>query len=239
KLLGLPLLAERFPTDMLENDTRPPDGQSGGLPGSSSPHDAQKRYRRRLKDIVEHRPQELRIAVNGFLLGAQHVSSEFSSQTLTANIGEPIGFVEVSSEQGVRLLFFDVEQPIEGAVEQQARIEFSHGRTLELTVHFRATWPMVHVVYHDPTFLSAEDAATIESPEQDPLTPLASQAAPEVAPPPTSIGERFLSFGRSLVRRLRDPYLWLRPAAVTAIISIILIATLLLMRPSTPPPVSA
>src|SRR5260370_6908262 len=133
----------------------PSDGTYGRESNFTEP---KKKQQRRLKEVIEHRPQELRILVNGFLLGAQHVNSEFNKENLSVNIDEHVGFVEVFSEQWIRLLFFDVEQPINGSVEQQANAEFTDGRSLDLNLSFRGTWPVLDVVYHDPTFESLENA---------------------------------------------------------------------------------
>src|SRR5260370_28502627 len=105
---------------------------------------------------MEHRPQELRIAVNGFILGSQQVSSELSKLALTVKVDEPIGFVEVFSEQGVRLLFLDVDQPTDGSIEQSAVVDFDCGLALDLSLSFRGPWPTLNVSYHDPTFDAVE-----------------------------------------------------------------------------------
>src|SRR5260370_23480966 len=158
-LLHLPLLAERNSDDRLGRDV-PPDSRGGGGEGGSGATivGSKKRYQRRLRETIEHRPQELRIAVNGFVLGSQQISSEFNKQVLSVNVDEPIGFIEVFSEQGLRLLFFDVDQPIDGSVEQMARAEFDCGRALDLSLSFRGPWPRLNVSYHDHTFEALESA---------------------------------------------------------------------------------
>ncbi|HLA12249.1 MAG TPA: sigma-70 family RNA polymerase sigma factor [Pyrinomonadaceae bacterium] len=232
RLLGLPLLAERQSDDRLGRDV-PPDsrgGGEGGGPGASIA-DSEKRYKRRLKETIEHRPQELRIAVNGFVLGAQQVSSEISKQVLTVNVDEPIGFIEVFSEQGLRLLFFDVDQPIDGSIEQVARAEFDCGRSLDLSLNFRGPWPTINVSYRDPTF----DA--VESYGEESV----SEVRADVPFYETSVNEPGSSkLLRSLRRRNLDWRILLRPAPITALVSILLlVAVVLLYRQSPPPPISA
>lgn len=235
RLLGLPLLSERNPDDKLGRETPPNDsGDEGGSGGSVV--EAKKRYQRRLRETIEHRPQELRIAVNGFVLGAQQISSEFNKQVLSVNIDEPIGFVEVFSEQGVRLLFCDVDQPIDGSVEQTARAEFDCGRALDLSLSFRGPWPTLNVSYHDPIFEAVEFSAG----------DLDSETSPEIA---TDYAEsktrdswsRPLTWVRSIVGDF-DGRFFLRPAVVTALFSLIVLSaifTVLYRRGPTQAAVSA
>jgi len=192
--------------------------------------ESKKKYERRLKEVIEHRPQELRIAVNGFVLGAQQVSSEFNKQVLAVNVDEPIGFIEVFSEQGVRMLFCDVDQPTEGSVEQKASAEFDSGRTLDLSLSFRGPWPSLNVSYHDPTFATIEESLSID----DEAAPLLSS---ELGEPASSrhllAGEMSTRVTRPFVwlrRSLSNWSFWLRPATATALLALVLITSLLLLR---------
>ncbi|HKZ78128.1 MAG TPA: sigma-70 family RNA polymerase sigma factor, partial [Pyrinomonadaceae bacterium] len=255
RILGLPLLAERNSDDRLSRDVPPesPGGGEGGGGddgGGGSAVDSKRRYQRRLRETIEHRPQELRIAVNGFVLGAQEVSSEFNKQVLSINIDEPIGFIEVFSEQGVRLLFFDVDQPIDGTIEQTARAEFDCGRALDLSLNFRGPWPSLNVSYHDPTFEAVE--SYVEATEYEVQSPTSNVQSRGGSP---TVKER-LGFGllakmraafASLVNKSKDFGLgtWdvgllLRPGTVTALVAVVLIVgALLIYRQIPTPPVSA
>ena len=230
-LLGLPLLKERNSDDRLGRDRDvPPDSPGGsgeGGPGSSVA-ESKKRYQRRLKETVEHRPQELRIAVNGFVLGAQQVSSEFSKQVLSVNVDEPIGFVEVFSEQGLRLLFFDVDQPIDGNIEQTARAEFDLGRELDLSLSFRGPWPTLNVSYRDPTFEAVE--SYVGGPDSEiPSEVLVDPARPALGEKPnSSVWSRPRTWLRS-VGEAFDLRWFLRPGAVTALFAVVLIVALALI----------
>ena len=240
RILGLPLLAERNSDDRLGRDV-PPDSSGGGaggdLGGGGSAVDSKRRYQRRLRETIEHRPQELRIAVNGFVLGAQEVSSEFNKQVLSVNIDEPIGFIEVFSEQGVRLLFFDVDQPIDGTIEQTARAEFDCGRALDLSLNFRGPWPSLNVAYHDPTFDAVESHVEGFEPE--------TSAAGIAAEPPakrllvSSFWTQQRARFQSLVERLNWRLL-LRPGTVTALFALgLIVVAMLVYRRIPTPPVSA
>jgi DNA-directed RNA polymerase specialized sigma24 family protein len=109
-----------------------------------------KRGRRRAQEVAEHRPKELRISANGFFLGAQAVNAEVNEQTLKVNIEEPLAFIEVASEQGLRLLVQPVETPPAGEIEQHARLELSDGRSLAVSLSFRSARPTLVVTYVDP-----------------------------------------------------------------------------------------
>jgi hypothetical protein len=65
-LLGLPLLAERYPTDTLGPDrgSKGGPGASGGAPAGG--RQLMRHGMRRFQETFEHRPKELRIAVNAF-----------------------------------------------------------------------------------------------------------------------------------------------------------------------------
>ncbi len=78
---------------------------------------------------------------------------------------DPIEFVEVSSEQGVQMLFFRVDPAgIEG--EQWASLELSEGRALEACLRIE-NGPSLHVVYKDPipeeAYISGETANKVLS----------------------------------------------------------------------------
>lgn len=146
-LLGLPLLAQRYRTEQSEPKEPPTDATGGGASGGG-PSELTRKFAHRLRETQEHKPQELRIAVNGFLVSSLKVSSDLSELDLNLTPDEPVEFVEVSSEQGVQMLFFSVE-PNRSESEQWAWIELSEGRSME--AHFRNdSGPSLHVVYKDP-----------------------------------------------------------------------------------------
>ncbi len=236
RLLGLPPLSERFLTERLGRETRPPDDPTSSQSGGGERLSPNKKQQRRLKEVIEHRPQELRILANGFLLGSQHISGEFNKQTLGINIDEPVGFIEVFSEQWIRLLFFDVEQPINGEVEQQARAEFNGGRALTLNLSFRGNWPVLDVVYHDPTFDGevSEPSAVGEA--------LSSISPQRHGDPTETHGEKLRGplwiLCVSVVNFFKtfDSRFLLRPAAVTAILAALLLSVTLFMKWRQPAP---
>src|SRR5260370_1319994 len=157
--LGLSLLANRYPTETLTKDTGRKGGPGGptdgGAGGTGSTGEVALRSPGRLKETIEHKPHELRIAVNGYVLGSHNVSSDLFKHTLSVNVEEKIGFVEIFSEREVRLLFSVVKPPPDGPVEHRQRVDLSAGRTLELSLDFSEPWPTLECTYRVPTYMTA------------------------------------------------------------------------------------
>lgn len=150
KLLGLPLLAERDGYEPGGPPDPPTDSGNGGASGggTSSGGELSRRLGQHLREIHEHKPHELRIAVNGFLVSSLKVSAELSELNLNLTPDDPIAFVEICSQQGVQLLFLSVD-PNNKQDEQWAWIELSEGRSLEACLQKR-NGASLHVVYKDP-----------------------------------------------------------------------------------------
>jgi RNA polymerase sigma factor (sigma-70 family) len=243
RLLDLPMLCERFPTDTLGTDNRSDGGEGGGGgAGSGStggPSEGElRRCRRRASDVFEHRPVELCISVNGYLMATQRVGSELSEQTLSINSTEKIDFIEVFSEQEVRLLYVSIEElPPEGDYKRSISIRLSDDRMLEASLSFSNPWPTLQVIYRDPLLQNERASHSLTAEE----TCAPHQSAPMVD---SSIEVR--AAGRrtyvvNLLERLArlcrwffNPSFWLRPGTVTAVVSLILIAVLLLTRMHVP-----
>jgi RNA polymerase sigma factor (sigma-70 family) len=234
RLLDLPLLCERFPTDTIGIDkTR--KGGGGGTPGGTTGGASQselRRCRRGANDAFEHRPAELCVSVNGYQMATHSVSGDLSEQTLSINVTEKIDFVEIFGEQNLRLLFLSVEElPPDGAYRRSVRVELSDERTLEATLSFSHPWPTLQVLYSDP--LPRTEAATQTDNRRLAVASVdAALLAGErdnqrtQADPPSVLVRAW----RQLANRLVKSGFWLRPATVTAVLALILIATLLVVR---------
>src|SRR5437660_5972268 len=162
RLLDLPSLDERFPTGTLGTDTRGKGGDGGGDDGSATGGGSDRerqRCRKAARRVYEHKPSELCVSVNGYLMAAQKVGSELNEQSVSIRISEPIDFVEVFSEQGMRLLFLSVED--NAANIRKASVALSDDRTLEATLNFDSPWPSLQVIYSDPS-LAVESLARAE-----------------------------------------------------------------------------
>jgi RNA polymerase sigma factor (sigma-70 family) len=161
-LLGLPLLAERYAEKDCDRD-EPPRGATGG--GSGTPFaPLPSKLKRRVREIREHKPSELRIVVNGALLSSLRVGSELSELDLSLLADEPVEFIEVLSDQDRQLLFLSTNYAAQ-EIEHWAQVDLSDGRTLEVRLQLE-DGPRLHVIYNDP---GAEQVA-IEEGLSSPLT---------------------------------------------------------------------
>ncbi len=153
-LLCLPQLAQRGlaepPADPPDRD-EPPIDRSGGGTSGGGPVDVRRKLGRHLRAISEHKPQELRISVNGLPLSSLKISSDLAEVDLNLNPDEPVEFIEITSEQEIQLLFFSSGKGTES--EQWAWIELSESRTLAAFLRLQ-DGPSLRVIYRDP--LSAE-----------------------------------------------------------------------------------
>lgn len=249
QLLDLPPLAERYPVDMLGNDNRnkekrPPrsgngsgsggdDGASGtgangsGTSGTGASGEAERRCRRRARAVFEHRPQELRICLNGYTAAAARVTSELCQHTINTN--ESIEFVEVFSEQEVRLLFIPRDEMLGGEEwRQPVTLSLSDNRSLQVVIAESGAQTAVHVTYQDP--LLCFDAAKAETPSAEPLSLTEEQAASSATIEDKTRPKVSTSYiWQRLWQWVAAQLLQLRPltAATASLLVIALIATLL------------
>jgi RNA polymerase sigma factor (sigma-70 family) len=230
RLLHLPLLFERCPTDSIGSDKGGGGSPPGGAPGGGASENDLRKCRRRKNDAFEHRPMELCVSVNGYQMASQNVSSELSEQTLSINLAEKIDFIEIFGEQDIRLLFLSVDElPPDGSYSRSVRVVLSDDRALEATLSFNNPWPTLQVVYSDPLSIAKTRPQTIEVQAADVLHDLGSTfSRPDLEKdwaqdgyknPLVQVWRWFIKSGFSL-----------RPATVTAVLSLILIAALFFVR---------
>lgn len=167
ELLNLPLLAERNPTDML-SPNKPPKGPGSGSdgpddPGSGSPHleDLRQKFRRRARSVFEHEPRELCVSVNGDRQYWQKIASSVSEQAFSLEPSDNIELIEISSEQGIRLLMLQVEQ----TPYQSADVALSEGRMLRVSLDRSTSRPLLRVFYEDPNYFNETEAVTSRTAE--------------------------------------------------------------------------
>src|ERR1051325_5325019 len=250
-LLGLPPLAERYPTDTMDKDNKkgggpPEDGDKGGSVRKI------KDWEREAGEAFEHTPQELCVSVNGYLLGSQLIGSELSELTLNVAVEERISFCEVFSEQGVRLMMMNVDElPPSGPGEISLSISLSEARTLESTLLFSNPFPTLHVTYRDPS-LSSSAAPVLDTGEVAGPSAFGVRRSNGASDSPDDQDDdekrRQGAVLQSVTRALSKPIpnalrerifkiaFWSRPATVTALIAIALVvaAITLQLRRSTP-----
>ncbi len=229
---GLPLLSERYLEESGRRDQPPTDGWGGGSAGGGDDARAtgkgksMLKFQRRAKEVFEHRPEELYISANGLFLVSQKISAGRAEQTLNVNIDEEIGFIEVLSEQSLRLLLLNVEPPPSGSGEQAKIVRLSDGRELTATLRFSASQPTLHVVYDDPVCYAGatpEREFVTEEPTKS-LKPIPTPFTPRLS---SSVSQRFKNWLRDTVFNFE---VWLRPGIVTALLALIAVAALLFIR---------
>ena len=247
RLRGLAPLAERFPTDALGNEPRrggrdggggDDDGGDGGDEGGSgtagrASGDEAGRCRRRAREVFEHRPRELCVSVNGRVLAAQKVGSAVSEQKLNVGGGEAVDFVEVFSEQSVRLLYLDPALwPADVDGGRTVSVGLSDRRVLEARLTYVDSAPTVQVVYHDP--LLAEAPLEVEAESVDDRH--ARESGREHARiPRAGVAAAAWRWLRRLLGHLASPFTTFRPGAVAAALALFVVAALLFTRFNTTP----
>jgi DNA-directed RNA polymerase specialized sigma24 family protein len=167
-LLGLSSLSSRQAIEKDRSDPDDPDesdkGDAGGTGICSGPSKAFiDRCEEGLRQIREHRPEELLFSANGDPIGALRINSQLSELELSIHDQSPLEFIEVYSERGMRLILFSLEHVENAPMEQRAKIELSEGRTLELIFKVGCTWPSLQVIYRDP-LLQEIDLAVNDEP---------------------------------------------------------------------------
>lgn len=228
----LPLLSERFPVDSLGVEPRRKGGggddggdDGGGSHGGGATAEEAVRCRKRARDVFEHRPRELCVSVNGRPVGAQKVGSVINEQKLNVGAGEEVSFVEVYSEQDVRLLYLDPTLRPDGPDgDCVVRIGLSDRRTLEARLSYIDSTPTVQVVYRDPLMAFEPAAAEIE--DESRRAGSRARVLPHVA------AWRWVS---KLLGRFADPFTMLRPGAWAAGLAVLVVAALLFTKLYVPP----
>src|ERR1051325_6683753 len=224
KILNLPTGDDRCPPDYLRRDPEP------GEKSKSRKKQTSQKFRMRMEDVFEHRPRELHIAVNGFTVGTQKVISERIEHSLKVSLLEQIGFVEVLSEQGIRLLSLYVEPPPEGSLEHSASVKLSDDRSLEVTLTFHEQWPTLELTYSDPHFAEVlSDPESISSEDASIVTHVVSNKQKF----------QFFSLISQLKSARRDRPFWLRPATVVCVALMLVLAGLLLLHTRSSPPLAS
>lgn len=156
-LLGLPLISERYSVDFVGKD----NGHRGDPTGSGGNMDEDKiskirhKWRRGSREVFEHEPRELFVSVNGHLQGSQKITGNRNKQSIKIDSAEPLQFVEVFSEQNVRLAFISLEETAANE-NQNCSVTLSDDRFLDLNLIRTGSETLVEVVYTDPAFEEIE-----------------------------------------------------------------------------------
>lgn len=158
-----PTLKNREPLDSLGSTS---DGDSDGHGAQILNCEAMFRsVRKHGNEVLEHRPRTLSIAVDGKILASRDVQSEKSMLSARIERPENTSFIEVFSEQGIRLALLSLfELPPDGPHQRVQRVALSDDRWLELTLTFDGLGLNSEVAYFDPalaTQTSEDDVSDV------------------------------------------------------------------------------
>jgi DNA-directed RNA polymerase specialized sigma24 family protein len=148
--LRRPTLRDREPLDGFGSASEDGNDTVAG-PSGASHKEMLEAVRKRWGRVHEHRPRTLSIAVNGQIVAFHDVQAEYSKLSARIEHLESARFVEVFSEQDVRLALLSIgEHPPEGSQVRTQRVELSDARWLELNLTFDGTGLNSQVSYYDP-----------------------------------------------------------------------------------------
>jgi len=118
--------------------------------------------RKRIR-IYEHRPEVLSIAVNGKIAASHDVQGAHNRLSSRIERPEEARFVEVFTDQNVRLALLPVQgNPPSGPHKQTEHIVLSDGRWLELVLSFDGLGLECKVAYADPALATSSLMEAVE-----------------------------------------------------------------------------
>jgi DNA-directed RNA polymerase specialized sigma24 family protein len=132
-------------------------------PVSTSKRNRLTHLRRSYQANFEHRPTYLHLTLNGKNEASQRIGSLSSELAASAPFDAETAFLEVTSEQGIRLLSFHLDDDFEsGARDTVVASKLSDGRSITAQVSMRAGILQMRATYFDPTMEANSDDATAE-----------------------------------------------------------------------------
>ncbi len=170
-----PTLHDREPLDGFASFSESRNDSTTGFDGENAKA-ILRAIHRRWGSANDHRPRTLSIAINGRIVAVHDVQA--AHNMLSARIEQPerAQFVEVFSEQDVRLALISiVDLPPEGSPIRSQHVSLSDARWLELKLTFDGLGLQSQVDYFDPAlageaFEDVEDSAEERMPELQSLS---------------------------------------------------------------------
>jgi DNA-directed RNA polymerase specialized sigma24 family protein len=159
---------------------------------------------RQRERVYEHRPRTLSIAVNGKITAFHDVQGERSALASRIENPENAQFVEVFTEQQVRLALLPIgDRPPEGSHVYTQRVSLSDDRWLELVISFDGLGLHTEVTYFDPALAveAAGEATDDEAPAFALVDRTKSQSVPSVQASRTLIFAGFARYIRAVMPR--------------------------------------
>jgi hypothetical protein len=149
------------------------------------------------------------------------VAADRVGLTISVPLADRIEFVEILSEQEVRLLMLPVLRvPPEGEYERFGDLEFGDGRSLSVRLTFDDPWPKVRVEYGE----AQKESASVSVEALDAGRPIFGQNAthrPEIAK--TDAVQRLLQWAW-------NPSSWVNPRFVTSAIAVVMAIVLFFLQ---------
>jgi DNA-directed RNA polymerase specialized sigma24 family protein len=175
RLGGRPTLKDREPLDVFGYSPREGEEQRPN-PGAMTYKQMMEAVQRRWKRVHDHRPGSLSIALNGEIIASHDVRSEQNRLSARIEAIDRAKFVEVFSEQDVRLALLPVEDISEPTASQRLRVSLSDARWLELNLSFDGLGLESEVLYTDPAlsqrYEEEEEASFVALAQIDRASPL-------------------------------------------------------------------
>ncbi|WP_263357711.1 RNA polymerase sigma factor [Acidicapsa ligni] len=188
-LLQFPELSKRFPDDPNDrnNSSNPPSSRALGKR-------TVEKMRKKLQATREHRPKTLEISVDGYVLGAQRVTSALSRFQIVLEPSLRPQYISVLSEQGYSLLYLDLQVPESRWLSaRRTEIELSDDRSLLLELSPLAGSSVIDLTYYDPS-LEVDDHSWVLEEESLPILEAPSEEHPTPAPRPMQPRRLWQSF---------------------------------------------
>jgi len=159
QILSLSSLHERYKPGSTRDNRKPPDGSGGDSSDgpTDGPIDFSTKLRERLEEVVHHKPKELRVSVNGTVVGSISVGAESSELVLKLPPEEEIDFVEVHGDERILLLFFDLAGHFERLDDEWAQIDLSDGRIITVYLSENSDDKKLRVSYEVPALDETSD----------------------------------------------------------------------------------
>lgn len=151
--------------------------------------------------VFEHKPKELRVAVNGNFQGTLKVNSDLNEIDLAVADKEPIEFIEIYSEQQLRLLFLNFDNSIpHRTADSTYSLNFSNERFLQVNVGFVAQGAEIKLSYQDPTYKQVQAILENRNAIDEVVFPISENG--HQIPPTHSVGNRFVQYFSNLTSLL-------------------------------------
>jgi type IV secretory pathway protease TraF len=112
----------------------------------------------RVREIFEHRPSGLVIALNAEVVAVRNIGSPCAILKVETRSIETLDMIEVFSEQGMLMLSLEIlQRPPQAPPELKREIALSDDRTLTVAVSFTVDGASIEATYIDPHFVAVSN----------------------------------------------------------------------------------